>query len=412
MLKSPVADHLQDPEALENLFRQDESAFRRSFAEAAQGQDSELIRFWRLRLAPDAVATSVDRGALLTVLALALLTGTALKLPRFLDIDQESFFARHLAVLLFNGMILYLFRKHRPQGPAKPLAYAALIAGLVAYLNLLPAPTGDSVQLSLIHVPLFLWCVLGWAWAGFEHRDTDRRVGYIRFNGEYLIMTGLLLLAAALFTAITFGLFEAIGININAFFNDYVVYYGGAGLPILALWLIDRYPRITERIAPVIARVFTPLVTLTLAIYLGTVFGTGRWTLEDRDTLMLFNVMLLTVVAIIAFSVTELVGARTRSLGVATLLILALLALLVDGLALAAIIGRVAEGLTPNRFVVLSTNLLAGANLALLALRLGQAYRDSARLPEVERTMARYLTVYFWWTVAVILLLPLLFGGR
>ncbi len=141
-------------------------------------------------------------------------------------------------------------------------------------------------------------------------------------------------------------------------------------------------------------------------------FGTGRWTLEDRDTLILFNVMLLAVVAIIAFSVTELEGARSRSLDVLVLLVLAALALLIDGMALSAIIGRVAEGLTPNRFVVLSTNLLIGANLALLAWRLAQAYRDIARLPEVERTMARYLTVYFWWTAAVILLLPVLFGGR
>jgi hypothetical protein len=403
---------LQDPEGLEQRYRKDRSAFRREFPQAVEGMDSELIRFWRLRLAPDAESVPLDRGALLTVMALALLTGTALKIPGFFGLEQEQFFARNLAVLLGNGMILYLILKHRPQGLAKPLGYAALMVGLLAYLNLLPAPMGDSVQLSLIHVPLFLWCVLGWAWAGFEQRDMQKRIAFIRFNGEYLIMAGLLLLAAALFTAVTFGLFQAIGISINAFFNEYAVFYGGSGLPILALWLIDRYPRITERIAPVIARVFTPLVTLTLGIYLATVFGTGRWTLEDRDTLILFNVMLLAVVAIIAFSVTELEGARSRSLDVLVLLVLAALALLIDGMALSAIIGRVAEGLTPNRFVVLSTNLLIGANLALLAWRLAQAYRDSARLPEVERTMARYLTVYFWWTAAVILLLPVLFGGR
>jgi len=51
--------------------------------------------------------------------------------------------------------------------------------------------------------------------------------------------------------------------------------------------------------------VFTPLVLTTLVIYLIAVIGTGKDPYNDRDFLLIFNLLLIGVMAIILFSIAE-----------------------------------------------------------------------------------------------------------
>jgi hypothetical protein len=150
-----------------------------------------------------------------------------------------------------------------------------------------------------------------------------------------------------------------------------------------------------------------------LAIYLAAVPFSGKSPFLDRDFLLVFNVLLLGVMAIIFFALAGREENLTSKAQAISLLILALLTLIVNGIALSAIIYRIGEwGITPNRLAVLVSNGLIFSNLILLAFRLFRVIRQKALLAEAENSIALFLPIYALWTAAVVFVFPLLFNFK
>ena len=417
-MKHHIVKNINNPDNLERLYRENKLEFARAFGELSPEYDSELVRFWKVRLTPE--EESVGKGFLkmdlLVVVVLSLITGLLVKLPdMFSQINPKAFYMKDLAILVFNGIILYTFWVNKIFDRRRMLTYGLILLVLTLFINLLPISyfpfkVSDSVTLAFIHVPLFLWCLFGLSFASFEIKNTNKWIEFIRFNGELIIMTGLILIAGGMLTGITVALFSAIKMNIQEFYVHYVVVFGGVAAPIVAYYLIRLYPNLTSKIAPVIARVFTPLVLITLVVYIISLSFSESSILENRDLLMIFNVMLVAVMAIIVFSVTELDKSKERNVNVLILFVLAVLALVANAIALTAIISRTTNGLTPNRTVVLVSNVLIFINLILLAKSLYYCYAKGKSLDNVERVVADYLKVYALWTIIVIFILPFIFG--
>ncbi|UJH92133.1 hypothetical protein LZ575_06015 [Antarcticibacterium sp. 1MA-6-2] len=108
---------------------------------------------------------------------------------------------------------------------------------------------------------------------------------------------------SAIMTGITIGLFSLIGINIEQFYFEYVVVFGLPAIPILGTYLTQTNPHLVGKISPVIARIFSPLVLVMLVIYLVAMLYSGKDPYNDREFLLIFNVLLIGVMAIIFFSV-------------------------------------------------------------------------------------------------------------
>lgn len=410
-MKQKIAGKLDDPEALETLYRENKREFTREFREATENNVSELVTFWKIRLQYEpGIEKTFTLAGLAEVIIISLLTAVLVKIPVFFTTLESSFFyTRDLPIIIFNGLIIYIFRQNLIQNKWHVI-YGVILSGLLLYVNLLPRAESDSLNIVLIHIPLFLWCLLGATWISFDFANTGKRIDFIRFNGELLVMTGLLLIAGGILTAITIGLFSAIGFNIEKIYAEYIVLPGATVSPVLSSYLLKLYPDITKRIVPVLARVFTPIALITLVVYLVFIAFSGARIIEDRNLLILFNIMLVAVLAIIVFSVTELDKSKDRSLNVLILLSLAIVTLIINAVALTAIVTRLTNGLTPNRFVVVVTNALVFINLILIAKDLLKSYSDSEKLHSVEKTVAGFLTVYFFWTVIAIFVLPLVFG--
>lgn len=412
-MKKRIIDNLSHPENLEKMYREDKSDFSKSFDEISNQYDSDLVRFWKIRLTPQ--TASEIKGFLkldlLVVILLSLVTGFLVKLPElFSQIDSESFYQRDLAIIVFNGIILYAFWQNKLFEKKKILIYGAIILILLLFINFLPYQRSDSIDLALIHTPLFLWCLFGLTFMSFDYNNTAKRIKFIRFNGELLIMTGLILIAGGILTGITLGLFSVIKMDIEQFYITYVGVSGAVASPIISYFLIQIYPNITSKIAPVIARVFTPLVLVTLIVYLISMIFSNSKILEDRDLLLVFNAMLLAVLAIIVFSVSELDKSKEKNINILILFALAVVAIVINSIALVAIITRITNGLTPNRTVVLISNFLIFVNLILIAKNLYQSYFKKNQLNLVEHTVAKYLTIYAIYSIIVIFILPFLFG--
>jgi hypothetical protein len=260
---------------------------------------------------------------------------------------------------------------------------------------------------------LFLWSVLGFAFIGDTSNVSEKRLGYLKYNGDLVVMTTLILIAGAILSGITVGLFSLIGLRIEEFYFKYVVVFGLAAAPIIGTYLTQTNPTLVGKVSPVIAKLFSPLVLVMLVIYLGAIFYSGKDPYNDRDFLMIFNALLIGVMAIIFFSVAE--NSKTTKSQTTTwiLFLLSLVTIIVNGVALSAILFRIAEwGITPNRAAVLGANILILINLALVTTQLFKVATNKAELSVVGKTIASYLPIYFIWTIIVTFIFPFLFGFK
>ncbi|MDD4823151.1 MAG: hypothetical protein PHI48_11420 [Bacteroidales bacterium] len=413
-MKDKIVQHIHEPEVLEELYRKDKNEFTRSFNEIADNYDTELVHIWKIRLSYGKKTERKDfhLSELYIVIALALLTGLLIKLPDFIDsIKSDIFFFRNMTAIVFNGMILYMLYVHKIRNLRVWISYSLIIAALVVYANLLPPPGyNDSIAMIHIHNGLLLWVLFGLSFMALDYKNLERRMEYIRFNGEFIIMGGLLLLAGGILVGLSLGLFQAIGINLSQFYVHYVIVFGLAAIPVGTLYLIRIHPDLTNKIAPVIAKVFMPFVLVSLMMYLGSLlFSTSSLT-KDRDALIMFNGMLLGVMAIIIFSISELDKEKSRDWNVLALFALAVLAIIADGIALYAMGTRILQGITPNRVVVILSNALIFIHLIFIAKSLLECYLQKKSPEIIDHAVARFMPVYLIYALFVIFLLPAFFG--
>ena len=414
-MKQQIIESINDPDQLESLYRTDQKYFEKCFSEISGNYDTSLVRFWKIRLAPDRI--TVRKGSqlrdLMEVLAIAVFTAILVFIPSlFTGVDRDLFYLRDIPLIAFNGLILYSFWLNKVSGLKQMMLYGAVLLATGLYINLLPTSQSDSILIAILHVPLMLWCFFGITYLQFNYRNLSGRMDFIRFTGELIIMTGLILLAGGVLTIVTLGLFNVIGMNIMDFYTDFIAIPGGVAAPVIAYYLIRTYPGITSKIAPVIARIFTPVVLVTLTVYLVSFLFSRSSILENRELLIIFNVMLLGVLALIIFSISEINKNISAKNSLLALFLLSIIAIVINSIALVAIISRVSEGLTPNRTVVLITNILVFTNLIIIAGKLYRSRFKGTPIEIIEKSVARYLSVYAVWTVIVIFILPIVFGFR
>ena len=153
---------------------------------------------------------------------------------------------------------------------------------------------------------------------------------------------------------------------------------------------------VIENMAPVLTRLFTPLFTLVLLVFLATMAWTGSPIDVEREVLIA-----LRPAAGAGRRAGALRGVGARSGGAAGLLrsrcscCSMVSALVVDALALAAIAARISEfGFTPNRVAALGENLILLVNLAWSAWLYAQFLRGAGPFAALERWQTQYLPVY------------------
>jgi len=414
-VKKQILENINDPDRLESLYRQDPSVFEKCFSEISGDYDTPLVRFWTIRLAPERTITRTGSWFrdLVEVLAIAACTAILVLIPvLFKGVDREFFYLRDIALIAFAGLFAYSFQISKVSNWKNVMLYGTVLLVTALYINLLPAGKSDSVLIACLHIPLIFWCFLGLAWLRFDYRSLPGRMDFIRFTGELVVMTGLILLAGGVLMAVTLGLFDVIGMDIERFYADFIAIPGCVAAPVIAWYLIRTYPGITGKIAPVIARVFTPVVLVTLTVYLVSLIFSHSRILENRNLLIIFNVMLLGVLALVLFSISGIVKGTSGKNTLLALFLLSVMAIVINSVALVAIISRITDGTTPNRTVVLATNILVFINLILIAVRLFRSCFRGDPVELVEKSVARYLPVYAGWTILAIFILPVVFGFR
>ncbi|MFN2457965.1 MAG: hypothetical protein ABR502_07180, partial [Chitinophagaceae bacterium] len=404
-----------DPRELERMYRTNKVPFKREFSTLyPELKGNAVADFWNERLNYESDEINWGTGKeLLFVIIAALVAGFIAKIPDIFQINEETFYPRDIGFIFLPLLTAYFAWKNN-----LPLGRIAVIFGVMLisliYINFLPASTtSDTLILACIHLPLLLWVLLGTAFAGNNLTDDNKRLDFLRYNGDLVIMTGLLVIAGGILTGITIGLFSVIGFQIEKFYFEWIVIFGAAALPIVATYITQTNPQLVNKVSPVIAKIFSPLVLITLVVYLIAILVSGKNPYQDREFLMVFNFLLIGVMAIILFSVAESSKRSENRTGNFILLALSIVTVIVNGIALSAILFRISEwGITPNRLAILGANILMLINLLMITFNLFKSVSKKADISGVENSISKFLPVYIVWVIIVTFIFPLIFNFK
>ena len=304
-------------------------------------------------------------------------------------------------------LTIYFVWKRGADG-ARSLWLALPFAAGAVFANVFPFRTGsDTEGLTALHLPIALWLAVGFAYVRTRWFADGGRMNFVRFSGELSIYYALIAFGGVVFTAFTMMMFKAIGINASWLAEQWLIPCGAMGAVLIASWLVEAKQSVIENMAPVLTRVFTPLFTLLLLVFLATMIWTGSPIAVEREVLISFDLLLVLVVGLVLYATSARDPEDPPGFFDGLQLLLVVSALVVDGVALAAIAARITEfGFTPNRVAALGENLILLVNLVGTAWLYARFVRRRGTFAALERWQIAYLPVYAGWAGLVVVLVP------
>ena len=375
-------------------------------------------RLWkRLVLATDAGEGGVgwNREALVAV-GLAVAAGVAIKIPELFGVhlngpDRDvSFYIRNFSLFVLPFLAGFFAWKRGMEFAGRLWLMAPFMAAALV-MNLFPfTPEGHTELLAALHLPMALWLTVGVVYAGGAWRDHDQRMNYVRFSGEWFIYFALIALGGGVLMGTTMFIFGAIGLDAEFLLNEWILPCGVMGAVIIAGWLVEAKQSVIENMAPVLTLLFTPLFTLVLLAFLGTMVWTGSAIDVEREVLIGFDLLLVVVVGLLLYAISARDPQAEPGAFDGVQLVLVICALLVDAVALWAIVARISEfGFSPNRVAALGENLILVVNLGWSAVLYARFLARRIPFAPLERWQTAYIPVYLVWASVVVVVFPLVF---
>ncbi|MEZ4708294.1 MAG: hypothetical protein R3A44_13870 [Caldilineaceae bacterium] len=436
----PILEAQSDARALEVLYREARrQGATTAFAEAmqnafAQLPDNLLLAAWRYRLEEDRQdAATGGAQKWRTALWISLISGVLFW--TLSDFDHQQVLDHIPTLILAWAPISAIFvMAFLALSTGRHFGRAGLLAGGAAaafgYVYFLAPQLANQtyrehyLDLAAGHLPLMAWAAVGsfLLWRATDVDSSARnRFAFLIKSLEIMITGGLFAMAGGVFTGITIGMFEALGIQLTETVIRILVGGGAGVIPVLAV--VAMYDPDAPPVAQAFAHGLSGLISTLMRLLLPLTFVVGLIYVAfipfnfmqpflDRDVLAVYNAMLFAVMALL-IGVTPV-----HSSGLSpqlerwlrrTLLAVAVLALLVSLYATAAIIYRtLGGGFTPNRLTVLGWNLV---NMAILGYLLFKQRQTPAAqwVPAMHQVISWGANLYVAWGVVVIVVLPWLF---
>jgi hypothetical protein len=376
-------------------------------------------RLWRQLVVSPAGGDSsprIHRGTA-TAVGLAIAAGVAIKVPELFGVRvsgpdaDASFYLRNFSLFVLPFLALFFaLKRDLDERLWFWLAVPFVAAGLV--MNLLPfRPEGQTEALAAIHLPIALWLMVCYAYAGGLWRRHEQRMNYVRFSGEWFIYYALIALGGGTLIAFTAFIFQAIGLDAEHAIEAWVLPCGIVGAVIIAAWLVESKQSVIENMAPVLTWIFTPLFTALLLVFVVTMMLTGNAIGVEREVLIGFDLLLVLVLGLLLYSISARDSRASPGPFDALQLVLVTCALVVDVLALWAITARISEfGFSPNKTAALGLNLLLLVNLGWSAFLYARFLAGRDSFTRLERWQTAYMPAFAAWTWIVVVIFPVIFN--
>lgn len=376
-----------------------------------------LATFWKQLLVDqtDRTLESRNRRNIVMVVVLSLLAGTLAKIPelfgyRFLDGAYSLFYFKNLSLFLFPFVALYFLIDRKLNWKYSVSTLGSLIVSAIL-VNLYPfLSPNDTEVLTAIHLPILLWLIVGVAYIGKGWRESKGRMDFLRFTGETVIYGGLIfcgILALGLFIQMIFG---TINIDVSRFLGEYFLIYGGCAAAMIAVCLVEAKKSIVENFAPILAKIFSPLFLAAMLAFLIAMISTGKSPYAERNFLIGFDLMLAAVLGLVLYVMSARGLNDSPNLFDYINLALIVMALIINFIALSAILYRLsAYGVSPNKVAALGENVVLMVNLGGLAILYPGFFKKKIEFSSLVKWQTSYLYVYAVWTAFVAFAFPLIF---
>lgn len=430
-----IRQHHNSPKELEETYQ---TALRQGEVEAfsadllacqQEAPDNLLYAAWAERLRQSAQAPAAPRANARNwklAVPLAVMTGLTfwgLTSPGLMRDIELPFIITYWAPIatLFTLLFFALVSRER----RRLLLAGAGLALVCAYVYLMTPQVAERFRedyriLMLLHLPLLCWICLGVALLGWKSVAAQRFAFLIK-SIEVAITAGLYLAAGMVFGQITLALFMSLTIQPPDWVMRLIV-AGGAGLiPLIAVVSVydpslppgeQDFTHGLSKLIALLMRLMLPLTLFVLVVYLASVPFTFLALFENRSLLIVYNIMLFAIMGLLVGATplieTEL-SPRLQNAVRTGISAVVLLSLVVSLYAISAILYRTAMGgLTINRLAVIGWNLVNIGLLAVMAYRLIRKGK-AGWSEKMKAVFSLGAGVYTLWTLAMILVAPLIF---
>lgn len=425
-----------DPQKLEALYQaaeQDGQAER--FRAALLGRyeaapDNLLYAAWYYRLQPSTAVAKPRRGVnWLAAVPLSILTGLIFwALSDFERLVVADLIPQLLLwwspIATMSALVFLALTSRRNVGRTIALGLGLLAAAAYAVLlspTLDPAwKTEQYLVIAAIHLPLLSWIALGVSVLGFNS-STEDRFAFLTKSIEVIVMAGLYLAAGIAFGGLTVGLFAALSIELPELWLRLIAAGGVGLLPVLAVATVYD-PRLSpaeqdfehglSRIISIMMRLLLPLTLVVLVIYSFFIPFNFFEPFENRDLLIVYNLMLFGILGLMTGATPMRVGdlaPRLHRWLRAGIIGVAVLAVLISLYALSATVSRTLEGgITFNRLTVIGWNVINIGILLWLLYRQFAGGRENW-VRSLQSVFSKATNAYLVWGLFLLVALPLLF---
>ena len=408
-MQKDILLQIENPSELEKLYQSNKKEFTQSFDEIyAEIADKPMAKFWQERLhfvAP--LKSTIDWKWVVWV---SFLMGLLMELPKFMGWEEDTYYAKFVSIILLGGLALFTAIVKKAESKVL-LSLTVACLFLAGYISNVRSDSSETIFiLCAIHLAGIMAFLVAISKLGNRFNHASERILFLKYVGDLLIISGLILLSVGLFSALTINLFEAIQIKMGDFYPKYILIWLLAPVPIVGAYLLELNPNLVSKISPIIAKIFSPMALLSLMIFFAAFLMNENQTVRDRDFLLLFNGVLVAVLALIFFTVANQETNSKQTFGVIVLCLLSIVAICINGIALYAIVERINEyGFSANRLAVLGSNVLMFIHLVLTSIQLLIATFSKNSTFKIQETIVNYLPIYLVWMVFVCFAFPILF---
>lgn len=430
-MKEKIELNINSPAKLEVLYQQDSAACEKAFRElSTELEQSPVMDFWMARFnyktkkdgKTKSKSATFNYYDLLFLIGAVLIGWAFIKIPDFIHINGDLFMMRNVTLSVLPAIAIYWIWKRKVSWN-NILPLFVLSCASIVFINLFPvkmgrygsAPSSDTFLLNCICFPILLWIAMGIFLRREKKSIVQNLAHYIPLTGEIAITSIFIALAWVVVVGIATALFSTIGFFVPTVLEQIWIPIM-ISIPVIAVLLTENYPNLTQVLTSFLARGFAPVVLLTLLTYIVTMI-LGYMMMkpadnffEDRDFLIIFNVVLLASTALVLFA---LGNPSKESLPRWVIVSNALLSATSVILTLAVIYFLISRaftgGITPNRFAALGVDTILGVQLTAIAYQLFSLDAHKSTFDALKKAMTIPFYFYGIWAAFVLFAFPLIF---
>ncbi len=407
-IKQTIIANTENFDGLERLYRANKDDFRSAIKELhEEDATNKTASIWYSRLFYKEQKEKAKNADLLKDIVIMVLLAFISWIPIRYNTDNTIRPNKDLVIFLsstvFSFMIsLYFFLK---KGfPIKELAVsAAFHICAFFYLCFLYKKSFDSSQSTsnaFYFVFILFWFAAYLCYSGKNFKDSTSLASFIKISGELVVWYTIFFLGFLAVSFIILSLFEAIKIDFWNIWDENLLPYALCILPYASIYFIEKTK---YQFTKILANIFLPVFLAGLAVFAVMSLFSETKPYSDRDTFILFNVLLVFVICFLTYS--SLGSTESRFINICSLA-LAVITVLLDLYTLSATIYRISSfGISPNKLTLLVTNITMLGNLVFILFR---CFKDKSFKVPAEKIVV-YLPAYAVLAFKVVFIFPFAF---